>query len=134
MPGIFGMFGMPPTTIPSYPTTPETRQALVGRAAELVSHGGDGLHGRRLLLAGHESGEQRRRDGRHRDGMVDGGLHRPPALAGIGRLGRDVGEAGALLQPPHQQVAPRAVRGDVLLQIDLRHGIPSARAPQAAGC
>ena len=31
---------------------------LDGMAAELVAHGGDGLHGRRLLLAGHESGEQ----------------------------------------------------------------------------
>jgi hypothetical protein len=32
-----GMFGLPPTTIPSYPTTPESRQVLIGHAFQLLS-------------------------------------------------------------------------------------------------
>jgi hypothetical protein len=32
-----GMFGLPPTTIPNYPTTPESRQALIGQAYQLLS-------------------------------------------------------------------------------------------------
>ena len=32
-----GMFGLPPTTIPSYPTTPESRQAIVTEAADLLA-------------------------------------------------------------------------------------------------
>jgi hypothetical protein len=31
------MFGLPPTTIPSYPTTPESRQVLIGHAFQLLS-------------------------------------------------------------------------------------------------
>jgi len=32
-----GMFGLPPTTVPNYPTTPESRQELIGRAYQLLS-------------------------------------------------------------------------------------------------
>lgn len=32
-----GMFGLPPTTIPSYPTSPESRQVIVAEAADLLT-------------------------------------------------------------------------------------------------
>jgi hypothetical protein len=51
--------------------------------AELVAQCGDHLHGRGVVLPRGEPGEQRRRDDRQRDGVVDRRLDGPPALAGV---------------------------------------------------
>src|SRR5262249_367097 len=61
--------------------------------AELVAQGGDDLHGRGVILAGDEPRVQGRADRRHRDRVVDRGLHGPPALAGVLGHAADVFQA-----------------------------------------
>ena len=89
----------------------------------------DGLHRRRVLLAGDEPGEQRGRDRRHRDGVLDGLLDGPPALAGVLGVAGDLLQLRVLLQRADQQVQqpgaddgalrPRGDdAGDVLDQVD----------------
>src|SRR5690349_8338128 len=54
-----------------------------GVAAELVAHRRDRLHGRAVVLARGEAGEERGGDDVHRHGVVDRGLDGPAALAGV---------------------------------------------------
>src|SRR3546814_2096004 len=69
-----------------------------GVAAELLAQGGDRLHGQRLLGLGFEAGEEGGGDGGHGHPGGDRGLHRPPALAGVGGDAVECHEAGMRLQ------------------------------------
>src|SRR4051794_9630257 len=65
---------------------------------ELLAQRGHRLHGRALLLARREAGEQRRRYHGSRDGQVDRLVHRPPTLAGVLDPVVDLPEARVLLE------------------------------------
>ena len=67
-------------------------------AAELVAQRGDHLHLRGVVLAGREPREQRGGDRGQRHGVVDGGLHRPAALAGVLRVAAQLLQVLVLVQ------------------------------------
>jgi hypothetical protein len=72
--------------------------------AELVAQCGDHLHGRGVVLARAEAGEQRSGDDRQRDGVLDGRLDGPPALTGVLRVAAQGGQVVVLLEGVHHQV------------------------------
>src|SRR6187200_1836804 len=74
-------------------------------AAELVAERGEHLCAVRIVLARAEPGQQRERDHRRRDVVVDRLLDRPPALAGVGDETLDVLEVGAVrLESPGREL------------------------------
>ena len=79
--------------------------ALVdGVAAELLAQRGDGLHGRRVVLAGGEAGEERGGDHVQRHGQPDRLVDRPAALAGVLGVAAQLGQLRVLVEGPVQQV------------------------------
>src|SRR6478735_5118089 len=76
--------------------------------AELVAHRGDRLHRRAVVLAGHEAGVERGRDGRRGDGVVDARLHGPATLPRVVGVAADLGEPGVGVERgDHQVEQPR---------------------------
>src|SRR4029453_7114281 len=75
-----------------------------GVAAELLAQCGDGLHGRRVDLAGFEPGEQRRGDHMQRHGEPNRLVDRPPALAGVLGVTLQLGQLRGAVEGSVEQV------------------------------
>ena len=105
-------------------------------AAELVAHRRDGLHRRRVVLAGDEARVERGGDRRRRDGVLDAGLDGPAALAGVLGVAGDLVEARVLVErgdheveqprPDDGALAPGAEDlGDVVGELGLLEQLPA---------
>src|ERR1700742_4869829 len=79
-------------------------------AAELVAHRGEHLVAEGVLLARAEAVEERRGENVDGHGFLDGGLHRPPPLAGIFHGTGELFQIGAFGERARRQV--EQPRGD----------------------
>src|SRR4029079_12314658 len=84
-------------------------------AAELLAQGGVHLRRERLVLAGREPREQRQRDRRRRDTLVDRVEQRPATLARGLALDADLLQARVLLEREHEQVEQPAANDRAVL-------------------
>src|SRR6478735_12187379 len=71
---------------------------------ELLAEGRDGLHRRRLVLAGDETGEDRCADRRNRHCTRESLFDRPPAFAGVLDVACDLLELGVLLESTDEEL------------------------------